>query len=147
MNILSKIMVATAALFASATAASCKDIIISAQQLPAASQKFIQEFFPGAVIALAKEDRELKKTTYEVLLQDGTEIEFNGKGEWDNVDCKRSAVPARLVPTVISDYVQAHYPGQAIVKIDKERYGHEIELANDLELKFDKNGQLIGIDD
>ena len=33
------------------------------------------------------------------------------------------------------------------VKIDKERYGYEIELGNDLELKFDKNGKLLNIDD
>ena len=33
------------------------------------------------------------------------------------------------------------------MKIDKERHGYDIELSNDLELKFNKQGQLIGFDD
>ena len=34
-----------------------------------------------------------------------------------------------------------------IVQVDKEMYGWDIELNNDLELKFSKDGQLLGIDD
>ena len=34
-----------------------------------------------------------------------------------------------------------------ITKIDKERYGYDIELSNDLELKFNRQGALIGMDD
>jgi hypothetical protein len=34
-----------------------------------------------------------------------------------------------------------------IVKIDREAFGYEIELSSDLELKFDKNGKMLEIDD
>lgn len=37
--------------------------------------------------------------------------------------------------------------GQVIVKIDKETFGHEIELASGLELKFDKKGKQVNVDD
>ena len=140
-------MVAIAAIVVSAPLASCKDTIISPDQLPAAAQAFIKEHFPESTISFAKKDAELSGTTYEVTLQDGTEIDFNSKGEWDKVDCKRAAVPAALIPAFIAEYVQTSFPGQIIVKIDKERYGYEIELGNDLELKFDKNGNLLNIDD
>jgi len=43
--------------------------------------------------------------------------------------------------------VKANYAGATIVIIDKERHGYDIELSNDLELKFNKQDQLIGIDD
>jgi len=33
------------------------------------------------------------------------------------------------------------------VKIDKERYGYDIEISNDLELKFDRKGRLLEMDD
>ena len=138
---------ALAAMLASSTLVSCKDIIISPDKLPVAAQSFIKEYFPETAISYAKKDADLTKTTYEVTLQDGTEIDFNSKGEWDKVDCKRAAVPAALVPAFIAEYVQTSFPGQIIVKIDKERYGYEIELGNDLELKFDKNGKLLNIDD
>jgi hypothetical protein len=43
--------------------------------------------------------------------------------------------------------VKTNFPGTVIVKIDKERHGYDIELSNDIELKFNKSGALIGMDD
>ena len=123
------------------------DRVIPTQQLPAAAQTFVQNTFPGKGIAYAAIDRDFGKTTYDVRLNDGTEVDFDSKGTWDKVDCGFSAVPAQLVPTAIANYVKANYAGATIVKIDKERHGYDIELSNDLELKFNKQGQLIGFDD
>ena len=124
-----------------------KDVIIPATQLPAAAQSFIQKNFPGQAVSYAKVDKDFGKTTYEVRLNNGTELEFDKNGNWDKVDCNLSAVPSHLVPTAIADYVKTHFADATIVKIDKERYGYEIELSNQLDLKFNKKGQLINIDD
>ena len=123
------------------------DRVIPTQQLPAAAQTFVQNTFPGKGIAYATIDRDFGKTTYDVRLNDGTEVDFDSKGTWDKVDCGFSAVPTQLVPEAIANYVKANYAGATIVKIDKERHGYDIELSNDLELKFNKQGQLIGFDD
>ena len=130
----------------SLTLISCSDRIIPSEKLPAAAQSFLKEYFPDSPISYVKKEADLTPT-YEVVLQNGTEIEFNKKGQWDNIDCKRLAVPAALIPAAISEYVNANFPGQSIVKIDRETYGHEIEMANGLELKFDKKGKLLHIDD
>ena len=147
MKTILKLTLAIAAFAATASFVSCKDVIVTVDKLPAAAQAFLKEVFPESSISYVKKDKELTKTTYEVVFQDGSEVEFDSKGNWDNVDCKRSAVPASLVPEAIAEYVQTNFPGQAIVKIDKEPYGHEIELISDLELKFDKKGKLITVDD
>lgn len=147
MRIIVKLLVAIAALSASGTMVSCKDVIIGSEELPAAAQSFLEDYFPGNPVSYAKKDREFAKTSYEVVLRDGTEVEFDAKGQWDNVDCKKSAVPAALIPTSVADYVQTNFPDQLIVKIDREPYGHEIELLSGLELKFGKKGDLINIDD
>lgn len=126
---------------------SCKDAIMTTDKLPETAQSFIKEYFPENTVSYVKKDSELTKTTYEVVFQDGTEIEFDGKGQWDKIDCKRTAVPAALIPAAIADYVRQSFPGQVIVKIDKETLGHEIELASGLELKFDKKGKLVNVDD
>lgn len=126
---------------------SCKDSIITADRLPDAARSFINEYFAENTISYIKKDRGLANISYEVVLQDGTEIEFDKSGNWDSIDCKRNAVPAGLVPDAISEYVQVNFPGQLIVKIDKEAFGYEIELSSDLELKFDKNGKMLEIDD
>ena len=116
-------------------------------QLPAAAKNFIQKNFPGKTIVYAEIDKEIARTKYEVLLNDGTKVEFNAKGEWDKVECIRKAVPASLVPETIANYVQASFPGNLIEKIDKERFGWSIELSNDLELDFSPEGALLRIDD
>ena len=123
------------------------DKIIPVEQLPAPAKTFVKKYFPQATIEYATKDAEFMGTTYEVRLSDGTEVDFDKKGNWDNVDCKTKAVPASLVPAAIAQYVKAHYPNTVIVKIDKERGGYEIELSNDLDLKFNSKGKLIGIDD
>ncbi len=120
---------------------------IPVEQLPEAAKTFIKKHFPTQAISYAAKDAEISGATYEVRLNDGTEIDFDRKGNWDKVDCKLKAVPAAIVPAAIVSYVSAKFPDQQIVKIDKERGGHEIELTNDLELKFNKRGALIGMDD
>ncbi len=116
---------------------------IPADQLPAAAKTFVKNNFKGQTITYAEKDA----TSYECRLSDGTEIDFDRKGNWDTVESKSNkAIPSSLVPQAIQQYVKAKYPKQVITKIDKERYGYEIELSNDLDLKFSKKGKFIGID-
>ena len=123
------------------------DRIIPAEQLPATAKSFIQKTFPGQVVSFAKIDKDFGKTTYEVFLDNGVELEFDKNGTWDKVDCVFSAVPDDIIPASIADYVKAHFAGAKILKIDRKRYGYEVELSDDLELKFNHYGQLTYIDD
>ena len=140
-------LVALLCMFLQSVTCLADDKIIPVDQLPATAKTFVKKYFPQATIEYATKDTEFVGTTYEVRLSDGTKVEFDKKGNWDNVDCKVKAVPASLVPAAIAQYVKAHYPNTVIVKIDKERSGYDIELSNDLELKFNSKGNLIGIDD
>lgn len=120
---------------------------IPVQKLPAAAKTFVEKTFPGKKILYAEKDNEFGGAKYEVHLNDGTELSFDKKGNWDKVDCKMTAVPAQLIPAAIAQYVKANFPDDVITKIDKERYGYDVELRSDLELKFNKSGELIGMDD
>ncbi len=123
------------------------DRLIPTEQLPAAAMVFIQENFPGEGVTYAKKDFDNGRRKFEVRLNNGVELDFDKKGNWDKVDCQLNAVPAHLVPEVIANYVNTSYPNTMVVKIDKERYGYKIKLSNDLELKFNKQGMLFDIDD
>ena len=122
------------------------DVMVPVSQLPAAARTFVQKNFPGKKIMFAQKDN-IFSSTYETHLDNGAEIEFYRNGDWNKVDCHHSAVPASIVPAVIANYVKANFPGTFVTKIDKERYGYEVELSNDLELKFNKKCMLIGMDD
>ena len=123
------------------------DMVIPVGQLPEAAKTFVKKNVPNTAISYVTKEMEFMGATYEARLADGTEIDFDKKGNWDKVDCQLKAVPAALIPAEISQFVKTNHPDAIIVKIDKERYGYDIELSNDLELKFNKKGQLIGIDD
>ncbi len=73
-----------------------------------------------------------------MLLTDRTEIDFDKKGNWLEVDCKKSAVPEALIPVPVKEYVKANFPREIITKIERGRTGVEIELGNDYSLKFNK---------
>lgn len=118
--------------------------VIPVTQLPEGAKTFVATHFPGKKIFYAQKDGR----KYEVRLDDGTEIDFDRKGVWDKVDCHDfQAVPATIIPAPIAAYVKTNFSTIFITKIDKERYGYSIELSNDIELKFDKLGNLIGVDD
>ena len=83
----------------------------------------------------------------QVLLTDRTEIDFDKKGNWLEVDCKKSAVPEALIPVPVKEYVKANFPREIITKIERGRTGVEIELGNDYSLKFNKKGKFVSMDD
>ncbi len=126
---------------------SARDEIISEQQLPAAAKTFGNQYFTHRTVSLAKKDVDFGSTTYDVVLNSGTKIEFNAKGEWKEVDCAPAAVPAALIPAAIAKYVKANYANLKIVKIERDRSGFDIELSNDVDLRFDKQGKFIRVDD
>ena len=67
---------------------------------------------------------------------------------WDKIESPVARpVPQQLIPAPIASHIQANFPGTVVTKIDKERNGYEIELANGMELKYNKQGVLRGMDD
>ena len=83
---------------------------------------------------------------YEVILKNGTKIEFTRQGEWKDVDCQTSEVPSSIVPTAIRNYVKTQFPNNFIVKIEVDHNSYDIELDNDFDLKFDKTGNFLYAD-
>jgi len=120
--------------------------VLNRDKLPEAAQQMLSEYFPKAKIGMTKVDRHLlKKTDYDVKFVNGTKIEFNNAGKWTSVDCKTRAVPEGLIKKPIRNYVKKNFPDVKIVKIEKKSWGYEIELSDDVELKFDHIGTFKGV--
>ena len=100
------------------------------KQLPLTARNFINQYFSKPHISHIKIESEILQTKkYEVLLTDRTEIDFDKKGNWLEVDCKKSAVPEALIPVPVKEYVKANFPREIITKIERGRTGVEIELV------------------
>ena len=116
--------------------------VIDPAELPAAATTLVQKHWPSCVIDLAYIDG----LEYEVLLSDGTIIEFNRKGEWKEMKCT-DGLPVTLVPGYITRYIVGRFPKQLIIDCEKLKGGYEVTLSNGLEIQFDLRGNVTHVDE
>ena len=119
---------------------------ISVNALPAKAQTLLNNHFNGQNVMLATIESGVISRSYDVVLKNGTKLEFDKKGNLTEIDCKQETVPAQLIPQAIKQYVKDNYAGQSVKKFEIKRNEYEIELSNGLDLTFNKNFQLIDID-
>lgn len=120
---------------------------ITLNELPATAQSFISKNFPNQAPSYVEEDKGIMDTDYKVLLTGGIEIEFDGNGDWEEIDGNKNAIPNTVLPKKIIAYIASGFKGQGIEKVEKERWGYQVELLNDIELEFDNDGTFLRIDD
>ncbi len=120
-----------------------KEVQIQKKELPEVSNNLIDQHFKTLEISYCTRDND----SFEVKFTNGQEIEFDKRGNWKEIDCKKSAVPTVLVPKGVQEYVKKNNPKASVVKIERDASGYEVKLNNGLELKFDKNEQFKRIDD
>ena len=122
------------------------DKLVSKSELPSKTQQFLDQYFANVKITYAKLERDLFDRSYEVVLADGTKLEFTSQGEWKDVDCRYEEVPAAIVPQPIREFVASTHPGEKILKIEKDRGYYEVKLSNRYELTFNKDYKIVDID-
>lgn len=114
-----------------------------AMRLPLTARNFINQYFSVSQIDHIKIENEvLQAKRYEVKLMNGAEIDFDSEGNWTEVNCKKAAVPASLVPAFVKQYMKTNgFKKESVTKIDRSRKGYEVELNSGMDLKFSKDGK------
>lgn len=136
-----KIIMLLALMVVSIGIARADKYTINRDALPETAQAMLKEHFPKAKIGMIKVDKHLlKKTDYDVKLVNGTKIEFNNKGNWTSVDCKKREVPEGIIIKPIRNYVAKKYSGRKIVSIVKKATAFEVGLDDGVRLMFDRLG-------
>ena len=125
-------------IFSSVLAAD--DWKVDPNELPKNAIDFINKFFPNNRIILAERDR--KK--YEIVLENGVELEFFINGELKEVEGNYVAVPPEILPKTVANTVSVTFPNTTITKIKKKWNLYEVKLNNSMALYIDVNGQLLG---
>ena len=129
------------------TPTMAEDVAITAQRLPEAAKKFLKTNYSTSKVVSAMHDRDISDNDYTVVLDDGTKIEFDGSGKWESIKNREGNMPAGVVPAKIATYISTNYPSTKVEKIERKRYGYEVELTSDLDLRFSTEGRFMGIDD
>lgn len=119
---------------------------INVNELPAKAQTLLSKHFKGQKVMLATIESGIVSRSYDVVLRNGTKLEFDKKGNLTEIDCKQGIVPSQLIPQPIKNYLKENYRGEAVRKIELNKKEYEVELANGIDLTFNKHFQLIDID-
>ena len=121
---------------------SC-DRVVSPDKLPAQAKQFIAAHFNGVDVLSVRKDG----FQYDAVLFDGTELEFTHGGQWIKVDCGLNPLPEGILPANTAKYLAARFPMNFATHVKYEHKRYEVELNNELDLVFDKNGNFMGADD
>ena len=119
------------------------DQVITFDRLPATAQTMLKQNFSDKTPLVITADWD----DYKVMYTNGDKVEFDKKGNWRDIECKTSQVPAALIPAQITANVNATFPGAVVTEIDQDRRGYSVKLSNGLELEYNRSFQIVELDD
>jgi len=144
--ILTVVATATTALAATAIVTD-NDTPITFNELPEAAKEFVHKHFGKEQVSHVTLDNDIIDKEYTLVFASGTKLEFNGDGDWKEVDCRYTEMPQGLVPEQIENYIKNNYPNSKIREIKREHGGWEVKITGGLELTFNRDFKLVDIDD
>ena len=119
------------------------DQIVAFDQLPQAAQALLKQHFASKVPLVITVDRD----DYTIVYESGEKVEFDKQGNWKEINCRTSQVPAELIPEQIKAHVRTTFAGATIVSLDRDRRGYDIKLSNGLDVEYNRAFQVVEIDD
>lgn len=119
---------------------------IDFNQLPTKAQEFIKTHFNDLKISFAKTETDLLSKNFTVIFTNGESVEFDGDGEWREIECKTTGIPVAIIPAQLQAQIKERYPAEKVMKIERDKKYYEVKLSNKLEMKFTKKFKLVEID-
>ena len=127
--------------------AKADDRPVTVDQLPQAARTFLNVNFPDDKISFATKDDDLIRPDYQVVLASGVMVKFNNAGDLEEIESRGKEIPDGIIPIQIVEMVKGHYPDVMITGYEVGRRTYEVKLSNRIELKLDKNFNVIEVDD
>lgn len=128
-----------------------REVVIMFEKLPATAQKFLNKHFPNEPILSVVKDSDGLEVDYSVYYENGVEVKFDRKGNWESVEHEYSSIPESVLPEQILNMIKSKHPDRKVTGITRDLTGrdkgYEVELDNVLELRFDLDGRFIRYDD
>ena len=142
-----KIFLITIIAFLGLTQSFAGEKPIEPSSLPSSAISYIKTNFPATTISFATKEGGWFSTDYDVALSDSTILEFDSAGEWKEIKNALNGVPLNLLPEKIKTTLEVRFVGSKVKSIEKKSNLFEVELFDGRELKFDKKGNLVSVED
>ena len=103
-----KILTFVVGLFAFAALINADDRPVPFDQLPEQAKTFVKTNFASAKVLYSSVDDDIIAPDYEVILDNGFEIQFKNDGRLESIDANMGSIPESIIPDQIKTYVQAY---------------------------------------
>ena len=121
-----------------------KEKVVQPDELPANASGFVTTHYAGKEILQVVKELDNLKTYYHVYLSNSSKLDFTRQGNIKKIEGVE-AIPNTVIPVLILDYVDTHYPNDFIRGWEIDDATQDVRLSNDLKLEFDKNGNFLRI--
>lgn len=141
-----KMILMVVMMFALTSCKSQENKVITFDKLPSKAQSFIKSNFSNMNILQVVKDNELFDKEYVVYFTEGSKIEFNKKGDWEDIEIK-AGVPKSIINASINNFITKNHQNTKVVDINKDKRDYEVKLDNSIEIVFNLNGDFLRYDD
>lgn len=143
-----KLLILTVVILMGILPASARErVCYDSNELPRTAQVFLKKHFSGSKIHHIKIGKEIfEGEEYDVVLNNGCEVEFDSYGNWDEVYCGAHGVPKALLMKQISDYISKNFKGEKIAGVKIQRAKYRVKFLSGAVLDFDRSGKFMRID-
>lgn len=115
--------------------------------LPESARTTLTRHFGKAKVSFIKiDDKLLGSKSYEVVLNNGTEVDFDSKGVLTEVESGIKGVPSTLLLKPMKEYINKNYKGAKVVEFKVKKDKYEVELSTGQELEFKRDGSFLRVD-
>lgn len=123
------------------------------KNVPDKAKKFIETNFKG--VNVMKVEKEFGPDKYDITLANGVELEFNAKGDLDEIEGLNAPLPYSVVkailPAAAAKTLETKAAHNAVKSIDVEKSYFEVEFVKQLnlnlkEMKFDNAGKTLKVE-
>ena len=113
--------------------------------LPEEATTFLEAYFKGIQLQDVKKDFEGDSFKYEVKLDNGSEIDFDSRGRWQEMESKTVTLPISMLQNSVIQYINKNYAGAKITKVKKGNRFNFVEINDETMLQFDTEGNFYKI--
>lgn len=119
---------------------------IAYSEMTKEAKDFIEQTFPNMKVAFVESYFGIFGSSYELTFNTGDEVKVTNTGDWKEISSEYMDFPQQLIPDFIKTYLDDNFPNVKIEKMEKYKKYIEVELVNNVEIKFNYQGIVIDLD-